>query len=112
MTLRITAQSGESFDILKVSGEIDYSNCELFSERAEEILAMGRGVIADLRDVAYLDSHTVGRLLHIRETAVKNEEPFVIVPGPLVEEILEMAGLIHLFTIHGSIEEAVGRMEP
>ena len=111
-TLAISELRTGAVCVLSVSGRIDSTNAEQLLDRLKNALASGeKALVLDLRDVAYLTSAAFRALLVATDEAERNAARLVLcsVMGQ-VHELFEMGGLLEVFTIHASREEAVAKL--
>jgi len=111
-TLAISESRAGAVVVLAVSGRIDSTNAEQLLGRLKQALASGeKALVLDLRDVAYLTSAAFRALLVATDEAERSMARFVLcsVLGQ-VHELFEMGGLLEVFTIHASREEAVAQL--
>ncbi len=101
-------------DVLQVvvRGEHDIYTAPSLRDRLEEALAAGpAGVIVDLSGATFLDSSILGALLEARRQAIERGVGYVVclgdTPEPGVERILEITGLVPVFPVVRSREDAL-----
>ena len=85
-------RSGEQ-TVLRVSGEVDYTNVGRFAEALAGSQADAGAVVLDLRGVEFLDSMGLGAILEALLRAQERGKKLAIMCGPAVERVLEAAGL-------------------
>lgn len=99
--------------VLQVSGEVDVYTAPQVRDRVIRLLADGvRHVIADLREVSFLDSTglgaLVGSLKRLREQDGSLE--LVIADGRIMT-VFRVTGLDRVFAIHPSFPDAIDEDE-
>ena len=99
--------------LVVVRGEHDIYTAPALRDRLDE--ALGRdptGVIIDLSGATFLDSSILGALLEARRQALEKTLGYVVClgenPEPGVARILEITGLVPVFPVVRSREEALG----
>ena len=111
-SLTIGESHAGSVCVLTVCGRIDSTNAEQLMSRLRHALSSGeKALVLDLRDVVYLTSAAFRVLLVATDEAARNMARFALcsVLGQ-VRELFEMGGLLDVFIIHASREEAIARL--
>jgi anti-sigma B factor antagonist len=97
--------------VVLVTGEQDIYTAPALRDRLEEALEAQRGVIVDLSGSTFLDSSILGALLEARRQAQERGLGYVVClgedPEPGVQRILEITGLVPVFPVVRSREEAL-----
>ncbi len=98
--------------VVVVEGEHDIYTAPTLRDRLEEALgASPTGVIVDLSAATFLDSSILGALLEARRQALERTIGYVVSlgedPEPGVQRILEITGLVPVFPVVKSREEAL-----
>ncbi len=98
--------------VVVVRGEHDIYTAPTLRDRLEEALgASPTGVIVDLSAATFLDSSILGALLEARRQALERGLGYVVClgeePEPGVQRILEITGLVPVFPVVKSREEAL-----
>jgi len=103
--------------IVVVRGEHDIYTAPTLRDRLEQALgttegaASPTGVIVDLSGATFLDSSILGALLEARRQALEHGIGYVVCldgdPEPGVQRILEITGLVPVFPVVRSLEEAL-----
>ena len=114
MDARTIALDDSHGDVLVVAvrGEHDIYTAPTLRDRLEEALgASPTGVIVDLSAATFLDSSILGALLEARRQALEAGVGYVAClgeePEPGVQRILEITGLVPVFPVVRSQEEAL-----
>jgi anti-sigma B factor antagonist len=101
-------------DVLRVvvRGEHDIYTAPTLRDRLDEAIgARPTGVIVDLSGATFLDSSILGALLEARRQALESTIGYVVclgdTPEPGVARILEITGLVPVFPVVWSREEAL-----
>src|SRR5919202_1765478 len=114
MDARTIALDDSHSDVLVVvvRGEHDIYTAPTLRDRLDE--ALGRkptGVVVDLSGATFLDSSILGALLEARRQALEASNGYVVSigedPEPGVARILEITGLVPVFPVVRSLEEAL-----
>jgi len=98
--------------LVVVRGEHDIYTAPALRDRLDEALAAEpAGVVVDLGGATFLDSSILGALLEARRQAIERSLGYVVClgeqPEPGVERILEITGLVPVFPVLRSREEAL-----
>ena len=98
--------------VVVVRGEHDIYTAPTLRDRLEEALGGSpTGVIVDLSAATFLDSSILGALLEARRQALEQGIGYVVSlgdePEPGVQRILEITGLVPVFPVLRSQEEAL-----
>ena len=94
-----------------VTGEQDIYTAPALRDRLEQGLEAESGVIVDLSGSTFLDSSILGALLEARRQAQERSLGYVVClgeePEPGVARILEITGLVPVFPVVRSRDEAL-----
>jgi anti-sigma B factor antagonist len=101
-------------DVLRVivRGEHDIYTAPALRDRLDEAIGNGpTGVIVDLSGATFLDSSILGALLEARRQALEKSLGYVVClgeePEPGVARILEITGLVPVFPVVRTRDEAL-----
>lgn len=101
--------AGGDCAILRIAGEVDVYTAPQLRQRVIHLVDNGAlHIIADLRDVTFLDSTGLGALvgslkrLRTREGSLK-----LVINADRILRIFRITGLTHVFALHSSVQEAV-----
>jgi anti-sigma B factor antagonist len=102
----------ESTVVLRVAGEIHASTAPAFSERLNEVLAVGRtGVVLDLMEVGFIDSTGLSVLLNGLRRVTRVRGAMVLAcANPTVLRLFEITKLDTTFEIVPDCDEAIERV--
>lgn len=100
---------GDDCAVLRVTGEIDVYTAPLLRERVIHLVDDGaRHIIADLRGVTFLDSTGLGVLVGSLKRLRSHEGSLrVVINADRILRILRITGLVNIFALHPSVQEAV-----
>ena len=95
--------------VLRITGELDAYTAPFLRDRMRDLTAVGvRHVIADLREVSFLDSTglgaMVGSLKRLREQDGSLE---LVVPDGRIMTIFRITGLDRVFALNPSFPDAI-----
>jgi anti-sigma B factor antagonist len=106
--MRHVVKDGPNGVVVQLYGDVDLES----SPRAREILldSVGRkrDVFVDLSNVNHIDSSGVASLIEAFQEAKRNHVEFALVSvGSATMQVLELARLDEVFTIHDALPEGV-----
>ena len=95
--------------IVAFEGDVDLENSPAARAVLLEAVERGSGVLVDLSGVGYMDSSGVASLVEAYQESKKRGARFALVAvNPPALRVLELARLDRVFTVHASLEEALG----
>jgi anti-anti-sigma factor len=100
--------------VLHCSGRLDLYNTHQFQQALAKVRAAGfERLILDLRDVPYMSSLPIARLVALlRDTRQAGGDLVLLGVQSLVIDILNLLGFASFFTITATLEESVARLAP
>ena len=110
--LRIEVANTTSPTMVVLTGEVDLSNARRLREVLLSIANSGEHrIIIDLGNVTFMDSTGLSALVGARKRFQSLERGEIILrsPAPTVLKVLEMTGLMRVFTVEQSAQGAVRR---
>jgi anti-sigma B factor antagonist len=95
--------------VVRLGGELDLYNAAQVRSALDEACAEApERIVVDLGQVEFIDSTALGVLIETR-TKLKNRDGFLLAaPGLETRRALQISGLDKLFTVHGTVPEALG----
>ena len=113
MDLSISTRSEDAYTIVEVVGELDVSTVAVFRERLVDLIANGNyHLVVDLQGVDFLDSTGLGVLVGGLRRVYPHDGSFQLVcTREGILKIFRITGLINVFSIHSSVEDAVSPEE-
>ena len=95
--------------LVRLAGELDLYNADVIRRALFEAAAQDPArLVVDLADVQFIDSTALGVLIEAR-SRLSNRRAFVLAaPGLETRRALEISGLDRHFSIHPTVDEAVG----
>lgn len=101
--------AGRDIVVLEPAGHLDAHTFEQFEEQIADLFASGRyKLIVDLSKVDYISSAGAGVFIGSLSEARENGGNIVLVnPTPNVEQVFDLLGLAQVFTMRGSVAEAM-----
>lgn len=97
---------------LAVTGEIDLATAPALALRLLEVMTRHQPTVVDvdLADVMFLDCYGIGVLVAVRDAAEKNQcRIWISNLQPMIAEILDVVGVLGLFTAPARLAEPVPR---
>jgi anti-anti-sigma factor len=102
----------ESVRVVTIRGELDLSSSPELRRRTEAAIRDGHDVLVDLTGCTHMDSSGLAALITAHQRALELRRRIVIVlESPGVIRTLEIRGVLDLFTVAGSRDEALGLLE-
>lgn len=100
--------------VLRVGGEVDVYTAPRLRERVIQLVADGvRYVVADLREVDFLDSTGLGALVGSLKRLRERDGSLKLVTGQeRIVQVFRLTGLVRVFALHASVPEAIDGDEP
>jgi anti-sigma B factor antagonist len=104
-----TVTAGADCAVLRIGGEVDVYSAPQLRERVIQLVADGvRHIIADLREVDFLDSTGLGALVGSLKRLREQDGSFRLVTRPgRIPQLFSITGLDRVFALHPSVPEAV-----
>jgi anti-sigma B factor antagonist len=104
-----TVTAGADCAVLRIVGEIDVYRAPQLRERVIQLLADGtRHLVADLREVDFVDSTGLGVLVgSLKRLRERDGSLTLVASRGRIPQLLDLTGLIRIFTLHQSVPEAI-----
>ena len=100
--MKIDIEASESTTVAQIVGELDADNCAQLSQALLTDRRPTRGLDIDLRGTTFIDSSAISALLGIHSELHGDETPVRIInPSAAVRRVLEITGLIEIFSVEG-----------
>jgi anti-sigma B factor antagonist len=95
--------------VLRIAGEVDVYTAPELRERVVQLLAGGaRHVVADLREVDFLDSTGLGALVgSLKRLREQDGSLTLVATADRILTIFRLTGLGRVFTVSSSVTEAI-----
>ena len=103
----MTLDQHPNYDLMSVAGEIDMSNAPDLLDRARLSLHRSAAVVLDLSAIQFLDSAGIRLLDSIAKESDEVGKRFVVVGNPVVDRVIEVAGLEQVIDVVGSRSAAI-----
>jgi len=96
--------------VAALRGELDVAGAAGAAAALAALAARGGEIIIDLAGLEFIDCRGLAALAGVRSQARQaGGDVLLAAPQPQVQRILAAAGLIHVFSVHASVSDAVGR---
>ncbi len=107
LTLQTREESGRT--VVAVGGEIDVYTAPKLRDKISEVVAAGRHeLVVDLEQVEFLDSTGLGVLVGgLKKVRAEDGSLSLVCSQERLLKIFRITGLAKVFTIHGSVEDAL-----
>ncbi len=108
--MNIETRELKHVSVVKISGRVDSGTAPDMERALQGLIDADRNqIVLDLRDTEYMSSAGLRVLVSMLKAAKKNGGDLRLTQlSSRVKEVLELAGLTPVFTIHGDLVEAVG----
>ena len=110
--LTMTESRNGGICIVSLTGRIDSANATVFLTHLNELISAGeKSIVLDFANVLYLTSAAFRALLVATDEAERRAARLALCSlAGQVRELFEMGGLLDVFTILGSREEALAQL--
>jgi anti-sigma B factor antagonist len=100
---------GRDCAVLRITGDVDVYTAPQLRERVIVLLADGvRHIIADLREVEFMDSTGLGALVGgLKRLRVEDGSLRLVGSGGRVLQVFRLTGLVNVFALHPSVLDAI-----
>ena len=107
--MEIATQDFKRVAVVSVSGRVDSATAPDLEARLRQLVDSNKNqIVLDLKNVEYMSSAGLRAMVSTLKAVKRaNGDLRVASPSPRVEEVLRLAGLTSIFSIHPSQEEAV-----
>lgn len=104
-----TVTAGADCAVLRIAGEVDVYSAPQLRDRVIQLLADGiPHIIADLREVDFLDSTGLGALVGSLKRLREQDGSLKLVTGEgRIPQLFRLTGLVRVFALHQSVPEAI-----
>ena len=107
----LTTEEVGGVTLLRLEGEYDVANVAELRDALGSLASSGRPIVIVLTMASFIDSTILGVLLGALRRAKEERRGFVFALEPdassgAIDRLLEMSGLLRIFPVYSSIEEA------
>jgi len=97
--------------ILRIVGRVDSSVSKLLEERVQVLIARDDHIVVDLAGMTYVSSAGLRSFIMLAKHARDRQRAVALAAmQDGVSEIFEISGLVELFVIRGSVDDAVAAL--
>ncbi|MBA3365667.1 MAG: STAS domain-containing protein [Actinobacteria bacterium] len=107
-----TEQLGDETHVISLAGEVDLYTAPDFKQQLLQVIGDGsKNVVVDFTDTTFIDSTTLGVLVGGVKRLRTNEGQLSLVCSDRnITKIFEITGLDRVFTIYGTLDEALAQV--
>ena len=107
--MEISTQDYEKASVMAVSGRVDSATAPELETGLKQLVEAGKTqIVLDLKNVEYMSSAGLRAMVSTLKAVKRvNGDLRLATPSPRVEEVLRLAGLTAIFSIHLSRDEAI-----
>jgi len=107
----VTTEDVDDVTLLRLVGELDVASVTQLRDRLQHLAGDRRHVVVVLTMASFIDSTILGVLLGALRRAKEERRGFVFALEPdaasgAIDRLLEMSGLMRIFPVYASVEEA------
>jgi anti-sigma B factor antagonist len=105
----VSEEVAPGYTVVSVTGEVDVATAPKLRERLDEAVDRGTALlVVDLTPVTFIDSTGLGVLIGVSKRVEDAGEILrLVIAEPRIIKLLEITGLLDLFTIVSSVEQAI-----
>lgn len=110
MQIVVHAHHQAPWTVLTVAGELDVAGAPELRQHVMTAVRTGaHRLVLDLTGVDFIDSFGLGVLVGaLKRVRLLDGELLVVVPEPRVRRVLEVCDLDRVFTLHHTLDQAIG----
>jgi anti-sigma B factor antagonist len=107
--MEISTQEQKHVSVMSVSGRVDSATAPDLENSLKKLVEADKTqIVLDLKDVEYMSSAGLRAMVSTLKAVKRvNGDLRLANPSPRVEEVLRLAGLTSIFSIHPTQDEAV-----
>jgi anti-sigma B factor antagonist len=108
--LTVTVDDVGGVPVVRALGEIDVSTAPRLHSELLAVRIDAPKVVVDLAEVSFLDSTGLGVLVEEmkrRRSVTSDATLDLVVTRPQIRKVLEVTGLVEVFAVHDSLDDAV-----
>jgi anti-sigma B factor antagonist len=108
-TFGVTEELASGHRVVSVTGEVDVATAPTLRAHLEDAVDRSEGVLAvDLLAVTFIDSTALGVLIGaLKQSDARGVTMRVVMAEPRILKVFEITGLIDVFAIYPTLEEAL-----
>jgi anti-anti-sigma factor len=107
--MEIATQEFSRVAVMAVTGRVDSATAPELESKLRELVDSDKNqIVLDLKEVEYMSSAGLRAMVSTLKAVKRvNGDLRIASPSPRVEEVLRLAGLTSIFSIHSTQEDAV-----
>jgi len=111
-TFDISEREDAAAPVVTVAGEIDVATAPSLRDRLQARVAGGDAtIVVDLLQVSFLDSTALGVLVGaLKRCREAGGDLRLVIAEPRILKVFEITGLTEVFSIHPTVEDALGAL--
>src|SRR6185437_4933340 len=110
-TMEATESRAGGTTTLRISGRVDGSVSKQLEQRVQDIISRDEHVIVDLGAMSYVSSAGLRCFIILAKYAKAKQKSLALVAlQDEVSEIFEISGLLNLFKVYGTVDDAVAAL--
>ena len=109
-SFQISDHEADGVPVVAAAGEIDVATAPPLRDRLQSLASSGKAtIVVDLLGVTFLDSTALGVLVGaLKRCRESGGDLPLVVTEPRILKVFEITGLMGVFPIFSTVEEAVG----
>jgi anti-anti-sigma factor len=109
--MEATESRGGGTTTLRISGRVDGSVSKLLEQRVQDIVSRDEHIVVDLAAMSYVSSAGLRSFIVLAKHAKARQKVIALVAlQDEVSEIFEISGLLQLFKVYGTVDDAVAAL--
>lgn len=111
--VELSVAGHDGYSVVALCGELDLADAPaVASHLIAAVAACGPSIIVDLADLDFIDCCGMGMLVRmLKRTRAIGGDMYLAAPQQRVRTVLRLTGLIDVFSVHPSLEQAVTEHE-
>jgi len=114
MDLYFEAKQEKGHTYCRVKGEIDLFNAKALKDKVNFVMedSESGNLVLDMQSLKYIDSTGLGILIGIKRRLTERKGQLILViADERIKKLFTITGLVNVFSIAGSLEEAVSKLQ-
>ena len=109
MDLRISIRKNQGIPVIELGGELDAYTCSRLRDAMIEVIEEGNPtLVVSMAKVEYIDSSGLGTLVGgLKRASERNGKIGVVCTNPQIRKVFEITGLVRVFPLYDTEDEAV-----
>lgn len=113
LQIKPTVRETDGICILELSGEVDVYTSPMVKDKLQALIESDRyRIVVNLKDVRYIDSTGLGILIGaLKRVREHNGSVNLVITNPQTRKVFEITGLVKIFGIFDTEEQAVSAFQ-